>query len=93
MDWAVVKEFVKSYFFDTSTAPTTLYVEYETPGRDNVVISSSSMFETSNATDPKVASLSLKRLGYAVTHLIVFDAGNYFVWVFVCCLLQKSKQK
>ena len=52
MDWTKVKEFVKSYFLDTSTTPTTLYVEYETPGMDNIVLSSSSMF--TDAKDSKV---------------------------------------
>ena len=44
VDWSLVKEFVKSYFLDTSTYPTTLYVEHERPGRDNIVMSSTSMF-------------------------------------------------
>lgn len=46
MDWSTVREFVKSWFLDTTTTPTTLYVEYETPGQDNVVLSSASMFKT-----------------------------------------------
>ena len=48
MDWSTVREFVKSWFIDISTSPTTLYVEYETPGQDNVVISSKSMFTAPN---------------------------------------------
>ena len=44
VDWSLVNEFVKSYFLDTSTYPTTLYVEHERPGRDNIVMSSTSMF-------------------------------------------------
>lgn len=52
MDWSVVREFVKSWFLDTTTSPTTLYVEYETPGADNVVLSSVSMFTAVN--DAKV---------------------------------------
>ncbi len=49
MDWSTVREFVKSWFLDTSTSPTTLYVEYETPGQDNVVLSSVSMFTSDDA--------------------------------------------
>lgn len=48
----MVREFVKSWFLDTTTSPTTLYVEYETPGADNVVLSSVSMFTAVN--DAKV---------------------------------------
>jgi len=40
VDWNLVKEYVKSYFLDTSTMVTTLYVEYETPGKANIVVSS-----------------------------------------------------
>ena len=49
MDWSTVREFVKSWFLDTTTSPTTLYVEYETPGKDNVVLSSASMFTADDA--------------------------------------------
>lgn len=44
MDWSLVRDFVRSWFLDTSTTPTTLYVEYETPGQDNAVLASDSMF-------------------------------------------------
>lgn len=40
VDWSLVKEHVKSYFLDTSSTATTLYVEYETPGKGNIVVSS-----------------------------------------------------
>lgn len=50
VEWSVVREFVKSWFLDTTTSPTTLYVEYETPGQDNVVLASPSMFASTNDT-------------------------------------------
>lgn len=50
MDWTVVREFVRSWFLDTSTSPTTLYVEYETPDQSNVVLASTSMFTNSKDT-------------------------------------------
>ncbi|KAK2708068.1 hypothetical protein QYM36_015679, partial [Artemia franciscana] len=48
-EWSIVKEFVRSFFVDSISVPSVLYVSHETPGSDHVVLSSESYFQSDDS--------------------------------------------
>ena len=86
MSWSVVREFVKSWFLDVATSPTTLYVEYETPGQDNVVLSSTSMFtktDDSRVVVANVEDFELRDDFMLATRRVATANGNATQWAHI----------